>query len=324
MLKTSTDARGQGLVRHALNGATMGTRWSAILHAPPGTDPRHVAAEMSGAVDSIDRQMSTWRPDSDLNRLNDAAPGVAVALPESLLDVIEAGLGIGRASGGAFDIALGDAVAAWGFGATPASPDRILAARNLSRPPAHDMTEIDRRAGTVRKHRPVRYDLNGIAKGYGVDRLARVAIDNGIAHALLAIDGELRGLGTLPGRAGWPVAVEAPVPGHRAVHSVIELRDVAVATSGDYRHFVEVNGRRLGHTIDPRSGVPVQGAPASVTVVARDCMSADAWATAFMVMPRDRAVALAAMQNVSVLAIDAGGTGFGTGCFAEDHARLDA
>lgn len=324
MQKTSIDADGGSLMRHALNGATMGTRWSAILHAPQGFDPRAVADRMSAAVAIVDRQMSTWQPDSDLNRLNDAAPGVVVALPEPLLDVMEAGLAIGRASKGAFDIGLGDAVAAWGFGAQPASPLQIAAARRLARVPAHEITEINRGAGTVRKHRPVRYDLNGIAKGYGVDRLAAVAAEEGITSALLSIDGELRALGTMPGRDGWPVAIEAPVPGHRSVHSVIELRDVAIATSGDYRHYVEVNGRRLGHTIDPQTGVPMQAAPASVTVVAHDCMSADAWATAFMVMRRDRAVALAAMENVSVLVIDADGAGFGTGCFSHDGARMDA
>ncbi|HHW35580.1 MAG TPA: FAD:protein FMN transferase, partial [Paracoccus solventivorans] len=102
--------------RHALNGPTMGTRWSALFFAPPGFDPAPVAAALQRAVDEIDAQMSLWRADSDLLRLNAAPPGDWVALPAQLMAVLALALRIGRASGGAFDIGVGDAVAAWGFG----------------------------------------------------------------------------------------------------------------------------------------------------------------------------------------------------------------
>ena len=130
MSKMSTD-----LVRHALHGPTMGTRWSALFHTAPGFDPAPVRAALQAAVDEVDAQMSTWKPGSDLMRLNAAAVGEWVAAPTRLLHVLGIGLEIGRASGGAFDIGMGDAVTAWGFGPEAAVPDRICAAMTAPRRP---------------------------------------------------------------------------------------------------------------------------------------------------------------------------------------------
>ena len=291
MSKTSTD-----LVRHALNGPTMGTRWSALFHAAAGVDPAPIRTALQAAVDEVDAQMSTWKPGSDLMRLNAAPVGEWQVVPERLMAVLRLGLEIGRASGGAFDIGMGDAVAAWGFGPEEAEPARIRAAMTARRGSAHEVLDLDPSMGRARKTAPIALDLNGIAKGYSVDRLAETLAGFGIASALVGIDGELRALGLRPDGAAWTVAVEAPDPDRRAPHSILSLHDAAVATSGDYRHWVEVQGRRLSHTMDPRRGSPLVTSPASVTVVARTCAEADAWATALMVLgPRagaDRARAL--------------------------------
>ena len=166
MSKTSTDR-----ARFALNGPTMGTRWSALLFAEPGFDTGAVQAALQAAVDEVDAQMSTWKPDSDLMRLNAAPVGEWVAAPKRLTEVLRLGLEIGRASGGAFDIGMGDAVTAWGFASEAAAPANIRAAMAASRRPAHEVLEMD--GAHVRKSAAIALDLNGIAKGYGVDRLAQ-------------------------------------------------------------------------------------------------------------------------------------------------------
>ena len=286
------------------NGATMGTRWQASFHG--GDLPQ---AALQAAVEEVDAQMSLWRPQSDLCRLNASAPGEWIHLPQALMAVLEAGLGIGRASGGAFDIGLGDAVAAWGFGPGVASEAAIRAARRARRP-AHELLELDLARGRAVKHAPLTVDLNGIAKGYGVDRLAEVARAHGVTSGLFAIDGELRAIGP----EAFPVAVEAPIVGHRAAHSVLALQEAAVATSGTYRHFVTVQGRRLSHLIDPATGAPLPSPPDQVTVLAQDCTSADAWAKVFMVLAPDRALTLAALNGVSVLSL--GPRPYATGVFA--------
>jgi thiamine biosynthesis lipoprotein len=287
------------MVRHALNGPTMGTRWSALFFTEPGFDPAPLRAALQSAVDEVDAQMSTWKPESDLMLLNAAPVGPWVTVPERLAEVLHLGLAIGRASGGAFDIGMGDVVTAWGFGPQPADPDRIGAAMTSARVPAHEALDLD---GTrVRKRAPIALDLNGIAKGYGVDRLAAALLSHGVDAGLVGIDGEMRALDLRPDGRAWTIAVEAPDRERRAPQSVLALQDAAVATSGDYRHWVEVRDRRLSHTMDPGRGAPLLASPASVTVVARTCAEADAWATALMVLGPDKGAALARERGLDAL-----------------------
>jgi len=320
MSKMSTE-----LARIALNGPTMGTRWSALFFAGHDVDKEAVRGPLQAAVDDVDAQMSTWNAGSDLMRLNAAPMGEWVAVPAQLAAVLRLALEIGRASGGAFDIGMGDAVTAWGFGPGDAAPDGIRAAMKTPRRPAHDVLEID--GAHVRKAAPIAIDLNGIAKGHGVDRLAETLRDHGIVDALVGIDGEMRAMGLRPDGEAWTIAVESPEAERRAPHSILALQDAAVATSGDYRHWVEVQGRRLSHTMDPRRGAPLLASPASVTVVARTCAEADAWATALMVLGPDMGAALARRTGLDALFLlrndDASARGVGVGrLFSEEPAAI--
>lgn len=304
MSKTSTEP-----VRHALNGPTMGTRWSARFHADAGLDPAPVQAALQAAVTEVDEEMSTWKPGSDLMRLNRAPEGVWLAVPASLAEVLDLGLRIGAASDGAFDIGMGDAVRAWGFGPGEASAGAIRSAMAAARRPAHEVLEVDRAAGLARKRAPIALDLNGIAKGYGVDRLAGTLQGFGITAFLVGIDGEMRASELRPDRMPWAVAIETPDPRRRAPRSILMLADAAVATSGDYRHQVTVRGQHLSHTMDPATGGPLRSSPASVTVVARSCAEADAWATALMVLGPRAGGELAARRGLDALFLlrEAGG-----------------
>lgn len=302
MSKMSTDR-----VRHALAGPTMGTRWSALFFAPPGFDPAPVQAALQAALDTVDAQMSTWKPDSDLMRLNAAPVGAWQDIPADLARVLTLGLAIGRASGGTFDIGMGDAVRAWGFGPATADPQAIRDAMQAARRPAHEVLELD--GNRVHKTAAVTLDLNGIAKGYGVDRLAEVLRDHGFRDALVGIDGELRALGLRPDGSAWTIAVEAPNRDRRAPHSILTLQDASVATSGDYRHWVTVQGRDLSHTIDPARGAPLLAPPASVTVIAPTCAEADAWATALMVAGVDEGPGLARKAGLDALFLTRDDTG---------------
>lgn len=304
MPRTSTDP-----TRHALNGPTMGTRWSALFHVDPKPDLGPVQAALQTAVDEVDAQMSTWKSDGDLMRLNGAPEGVGVDIPAGLAEVLDLGLRIGAASGGAFDIGMGDAVRAWGFGPEEAGIEAIRAAMATARRPAQEVLEIDRVAGLARKHAPITLDLNGIAKGYGVDRLAGTLQCFGVTAFLVGIDGEMRASGLRSDGKPWTVAVEAPDHARRAPRSILMLENAAVATSGDYRHGITVQGQRLSHTMDPTTGAPLRSSPASVTVVSRTCAEADAWATALMVMGPKAGGELAARLGLDALFLmrEAGG-----------------
>lgn len=294
------------LRRHALSGATMGTRWSALLYASPEIDIPALDIALARAVDRVDRQMSTWKPDSDLMRLNAASPGTWVSLPRELMRVLEKGLEIGRASGGAFDVGVGRLVNAWGFGAAGSLPDNeaIRAALHERPPPTHTVLELDAPGARARKHARFDLDLSGIAKGFAVDEMMRTVNALGISDGLVGLDGELEASGAKPDGTPWRVAVEKPDYELRSPLGVIELQDAAVATSGDYRHWIELGGTRLSHTMDRRRGGPIDNAIASVSVVASSCMEADAWATALMVLGPTEGRALAEKYGFDALIVE--------------------
>lgn len=287
----------------------MGARWSAVFFAAGGVDEAALTRRLQGALDRVERQMSTWRPDSDLEQLNAAPLGTWVAIPRELMRVLAAALEIGRLSGGTFDIGVGDLVQAWGFGCGTRVPDggRIaaLAGRPSFAPPK--TLQLDPAGCRARRLAPLRLDLSGIAKGFGVDELAREMTEAGLFSWLVGIDGEMRAAGTKPDGRPWAVAHETPVPGVRDVLGVLELSGAAVATSGSYRHQVEVAGRRLSHTMDPSRGAPLENDLAAVTVLSDTCMAADAWATALMVRGAQDGPALARRLGLAALFVGSEG-----------------
>jgi FAD:protein FMN transferase len=292
----------------------MGTTYQ-VTFAAASVDLPGLSERLHSAVTAVDDQMSTWKPHSDLSRFNAAPPGDWWPVPADLARVVLAGLQIGRASSGAFNIALGDQVAAWGFGAhggtgpseTPPGPAHTDGIEARLDPPA------------LRKSAALSLDLSGIAKGFGVDQLAAVLEQDGVTDYLISIDGEVRASGRKPDLEGnWRLALEAPIPGQRQAWDILEPRDCAIATSGDYRHFHVHNGKTLSHTIDPRTAAPVDTAIASVTVCDASCMNADAWATALMVLGPHDGVALAQARNIPALFLlrdDAGLREIATGSF---------
>jgi thiamine biosynthesis lipoprotein len=296
----------------------MGTRYSARFHAPEGADLRGIVAELAAAVTAVDRQMSNWKCDSDLSRLNRAAAGDWVAVPANLATVLVRAIEIGRETGNAFNIGVGDLVDAWGFG--PKGPQRLPTPPDGPRPcPAVDeLLEIDVGGCRARKHRPVALDLCGIAKGFAVDELAGVLDRHGIGSWLVGIDGEMRCRGAKPDGTRWAIALEAPDEERRAAMGVVELGDAAIATSGDYRHWLAIDGQRLSHTMDPRTGHPLQSALACVTVIATVCIDADAYATALMVLGEQAGKACARHLGLDALFVSRVGDGLraaGTGGF---------
>lgn len=303
-----------------LAGPTMGTEWSVLMDGPA---PDTLETALQNAVNDVDMQMSTWKPNSDLMRLNAAPVGDWVNLPAQLLRVLAAGLEISRATDNAFEMNIGDAVRAWGFGADQIDLVAIRTASTSPRARATETLHLDSQNARAKKTAPLALDLSGIAKGFGVDRLAEVLTHFGVAHALCTIDGEVRALGTQAAGMPWPVAIERPDMSHH--HSIITLDGGAIATSGDYRHFVTVKGHRLSHTIDPRRGAPLVGAPASVSVMAQTCMRADAMATALTVMGITVGLEYARKNRISALFLIREGGAFGdhgTGLFTDRSQNI--
>lgn len=300
------------------SGSTMGTRYSARFIVPEQAQVKAIVADLEAAVTGVDAQMSNWKADSDLSRLNRAALGEWVSISANLASVLVRAVEIGHETANAFNIGVGDLVDAWGFGPAGAIHQRGPSIDHCKCQQVDELLEIDVRGLRARKHAYVTLDLCGIAKGFGVDELARVVNRHNICSWLVGIDGEMRARGCKADGSPWAIALEAPEDDRRAAMGVIELGEAAIATSGDYRHWSEINGVRIAHTMDPRTGAPLHTALTSVTVIAPTCADADAYATAMMVLGTEAGRNLARHLSLDALFVAREGAGLrktGTGCF---------
>ena len=313
--------------RRTISGETMGTTFAvtvvsgaeaAATSTPAaafdggGRDGGGLRAAVQRRLDAIEGRMSHYRPESELSRFNRARTTEPRPMSPETLGVVAEALAVSRASGGAFDVTVGPLVDAWGFGPggrAPAAPDGAVLAALRSRVGSR-LLELDLAAGTLRKRRrDVVVDLSAIAKGYAVDAVATLLDEIGFRDYLVEIGGELRGAGTNEEGAPWRVAIERPVPGAPAAQRIVALTDAAVATSGDYRNFYDLEGGRVSHTIDPRTGRPVAHRLRSVSVIAERCMDADARSTALHVLGPDEGYALAVEQGWAALFVADEGSG---------------
>lgn len=288
-----------------MSGRTMGTTYNVKYHPTPNTPTvKDLQIEVDALLAEINHTMSTYDPESELSHFNRLRTTDWVPASASLRAVLKAALEIGAQSEGAFDITVGPLVNLWGFG-PEVHPDRVPPERDIAAARARsglDKITLSDTLSAIRKRRPdVFLDLSGIAKGYGVDRVAERMTAHGIDHYMVEIGGEIRVRGLKERETPWRIAIEKPLPGERSVHTILALSDISLATSGNYRNFFEIAGRRYSHTIDPTTGWPIDNHLVSVTVLADTSMRADAWATAFQVLGPERGMAIAERINLPVL-----------------------
>jgi len=269
-----------------LAGRVFGTTWSAKARGE-GLDQSQLLAAVKAEFKAINQGMSTWQKDSSISTFNRAAAGPFV-WGERSIEVIKRSFEIAKHTQGAFDPTVGPLIGLWGFGAkartTLPKPDELTAARRLV---GYTKLRWGKPGELIKADAGMRLDLSAIAKGYAVDRVAGIFKTAGAQHGMVEIGGEVVAWGERAQGGAWKLAVDAPVdgaaPGKRFA-AIVKLADSAMATSGDYRQFRIENGRRVQHIVDPRTGEPVVHRLASVTVIAKDCATADAYATALMVM----------------------------------------
>lgn len=297
-----------------LGGATMGTTYVVrVVALPAGVSRQAVAAEIDAILERIDGRMSTYRPDSELARFNAWRKTGWVEVSTELLTVVEAALATSRLTGGAFDVTVAPLVDLWGFGSTvrpPAVPPHEAIAAALARV-GYRRVHTRRAPPALRKDRPdMALDLSAIAVGYAVDRVAAHLEAIGAAGFMVEIGGEVRTRGRSPEGTWWRIGIEKPVATGGAIQAVVHLEDGALATSGDYRNVFELGGRRYAHTIDPRTGWPVDHGLASVSVVGASAMRADALATGLMVLGPHAGRRLAERERVAALFVVRTASGF--------------
>lgn len=295
----------------------MGGTFSVKIVTPkdeletPGLDD--VDRALRSTLDRIEGLMSTWDQDSELSRFNRSTSLEPFAVSPETFEVFKWSIEVGGLTGGALDVTIGPLVDAWGFGPgghrnTLPTDEEIARLRKAIGP---GRIELNAANQTVRKTRPeVRCDLSSVVPGYAADRLWTALGDRRFTDFLVDVGGEVRTRGRNQAGAPWQIAVERPVLHGDAIQRLVPISDLAITTAGDYRKYREVDGQRIAHILDPRTGRPLTHRLASVTVIDALAVRADAFDTALMVLGPDEGMALATKLNLAALFIERTGDGF--------------
>jgi thiamine biosynthesis lipoprotein len=288
----------------SVTGRTMGTTFTVkvVTDDLSEANHEHLTGRVRAVVDEVDQRMSTYKSTSEVERFNHGGIEVFAVSPD-LLEVVVEAQRVAQLTGGAFDVTVGPLVDAWGFGpsgATDTPGDEIL--RELLAITGFELIEVDVEHATLRKTLDgCRIDLSAIAKGFAVDRVSAMLAGKGLPNHMVEIGGEVRCRGVNGTGQVWRIGIERPAVEGRSVHLAVPLKDLSLATSGDYRNFVARDGVRISHTIDPRTGHPVSHDLASVSVIHASCMTADALATGLGVLGPDEGFELAERQKIAAL-----------------------
>ncbi|WP_019613009.1 FAD:protein FMN transferase [Psychromonas ossibalaenae] len=297
-----------------IQGKTMGTYYhiTYVLDGEQSKSAALAAETLQSQIDIrlelVNDQMSTYRPDSELSRFNQAEKSLAVS--DATRHVVEASLELFEKSNGAFDVTVGPLVNLWGFGPDK-RPEKVPAQSVIEQKnQVVGSQHLSVSGNTLNKDIPELYvDLSSIAKGYGVDDIAEYLQSLGINNYLVDIGGELRVRGEKPGSENWTLAIERPSAGQN-VQRLINIGDNAIATSGDYRNYYEFDDVRYSHTIDPATGKPIKHKLASVTVIHPSSMYADGLATVITVLGPEKGLAFAEAQQLAVFMLVKNGDDF--------------
>jgi len=311
LLLCSFSVRGAQLKRYEYSLPRMGTIFHIELYAGDDATASKAAEAAFARAEELEQIMSDYREDSELMRLASGGAQAPVPVSDDLYDVLTKSIRISELSHGAFDVTVGPLVALWRetrtTGHFPDAPDlakakALVGYRNVELDPA-GRTVVLKRAG-------MKLDMGAIGKGYAADQMLALLKSRGLRHALVVAGGEVAAGAAPPGEAGWKVAIDSADAQGGSAPCRIKLHDAAISTSGDSKQFVEINGKRYSHVIDPFTGMALEGM-GSTTVFARDATTTDALGTALSILPVADGIRLAeSLQGVAVYMVRQAGTGW--------------
>lgn len=311
-----------------ITGRSMGTTWTVHYIDATQRPVAAVSAQVGEALDLVVAQMSTWQVDSNLSLFNAAPANTWHRLPSACFEVLDCALKVATETEGAFDPTVGAVVNLWGFGpdGQRTSPPSLAEVQEMHANAGYQKLQLDREHNRVLQSGGVYIDFSGIAKGYSVDLIADALLAAGIENFLVEVGGELFGTGIKPDGQPWWVALETSPVVTGLTESIVALHGLAIATSGDYRRYFDYQGQHYAHTIDPRTGFPIDDASnplISVSVIHAKCMMADALATALTVMGTQTALAYAEQHNVAVRLVEKADNGYQEFFSSEFRAMLE-
>lgn len=298
-----------------LEGKTMGTFWRVSLAGVESQRATELKQAIQQQLDADDQELSTWKKNSDLSRFNQYRGQQPQAVSENMADIVTLALRIGKKTAGAMDITVGPLVNLWGFGPDK-QPDSIPSQAQIDAARAltglQHLKVIQTGEGQwLQKDLPALYvDLSTVGEGFATDHLARLMEQQGINNYLVSVGGAVLTRGKNSDGKAWRVAIQKPTDKENAVEAIVDLQGHGISTSGSYRNYYELDGKRISHVIDPVTGRPIEHKLVSATVIATTALEADGWDTGLMVLGTEKARQLALQDKLAVYLITKEGEGF--------------
>ncbi|WP_231978002.1 FAD:protein FMN transferase [Pseudomonas reinekei] len=313
MLLGALSGCGNGDTLESFGGPTMGSTYSIkyVRHAGLPA-PDEVRFQVEQILADMDRQMSTYRSDSDIERFNALPANNCQAMPASILELVRVGEQLSVQSDGSYDLTVEPLLNLWGFGPQ---------ARGETVPTAEALADARKRVGhqhlriegdRLCKNVAVEVDFNSIAAGYAVDTIATRLEAMGIRGYLVEATGELKASGKKPDGSSWRIALEEPRDDQKVAERIIAVDGFGLSTSGDYRNYFEQGGKRYSHAFDARTGAPVSHTLASVTVIHPSALMADGLSTLLLILGPERGWDYAEKHDIGAFFVIRADTGFVT------------
>ncbi|WP_353614243.1 FAD:protein FMN transferase [Mangrovibacter phragmitis] len=289
---------------HKLSGSAQGTTWHVSVWQSGGLDVNALQQRIDVEFNRLDRSLSNYRSDSDIERFNATETTAPVEVGSEIVELVEAAKQVSQASQGCYDLTIKPLFDLWGFsGQTLIPPDPVTLTQQLQHISFSKL--VTPTPTQLRKTDPqLHVDLSSIAQGYSVGRIATLVEAAGIQNYLVEIGGELQTRGHKPDGSPWRIGVERPLPGGRSVQKTLTIRQdapVSVMTSGTYRHYFDEQGKRYSHVLDARTGKPVTHN--TVSVINDNPTVADAWSTALLCLGREAGIPIANENGIAALFI---------------------
>lgn len=288
-------------------GQTMGTTYNIVVIPSPEAKLENLQKKIENSLKEVNSHLSNWDPNSEISHFNISKDTTPFTISSMMVKVLETANAVNKKSLGFFDITLSPLIDLWGFGPKTMKsrlPSEKQIQDALAKVGQNTKLKLDRDAKTLLKTNPdTQINLSAIAKGFGVDEVARTLTKNNINNFMVEIGGELYARGKKPNGEKWKIGIEKPDASGKEIQLIVKLSNLAMATSGDYRNYFEKNGRRYSHILNAKTGHPFTHKTVSVTVIANNTMLADAWATALLTLGKTKGMEIAKQNDLAVFFI---------------------
>ena len=293
-----------------LKGNTMGTYYLvSLVDVPKNLSKKKIEIEIKNTLLKANKILSNWDKSSEISELNNNKTIKPIQISNELLDVVSEANSINIKSNGFFDITLDPLIELWGFGYLKGKiiervPNKDKIRNTLTLVNQNLLLEINSNNQLIKKNKNVRLNLSAIGKGYGIDLIGKKLDYLNINNYIIDIGGDIFAKGHNKNNKDWVVGIENPKLNEKLIKEIVNVSNKGVATSGEYKNYFSKDGTKYSHIINPKNGMPITHSTKSVTVVDKNAMSADGWATALIAMGSEVGLKVAEKEKIAVMFID--------------------